>query len=66
MLWVAERRGFSIDLGGVLADVGAFEDGKTFGVGGHHAVLDPVMDHFDEVARAAGAAVEVALFGGAA
>ena len=50
----------------LLADVGAFEDAQAFGVGGHDAVLDAVVDHFDEVARAVGAAVEIALLGSAA
>ena len=63
---VAERSGFGIDLVHMLADVGAVEDAEAFGVGGHDAVLDAVVDHFDEVAGAVGAAVEITLLGGAA
>ena len=42
------------------------QDVQALGVGGHQAVLDAVVDHLDEVAGAAGAAVQVALLGGAA
>ena len=42
------------------------EDVEAFGVGGHEAVFDAVVDHLDEVAGAVGSAVEVAVFGGAA
>ena len=42
------------------------EDVEALGVGGHDAVLDAVVDHFDEVAGAVGAAVEIAVLGGAA
>ena len=37
-----------------------------FGVGGHDAVLDAVVDHLHEVPGAGGPAVEVAVLGGAA
>src|SRR5262245_41747638 len=36
------------------------QDIEPLGVGGHDAVLDAVMDHLDEVAPAAGPAVQVA------
>ena len=42
------------------------QDIQAFRVGGHHAVLDAVVDHLDEVARATRAAVQIAVFGGAA
>ena len=38
-----------------------FEDGEAFGVGLHHAVLDAVVDHLDEVAGAGWADVAPAL-----
>jgi hypothetical protein len=41
------------------ADVGMLEDVETFGVGGHQAVLDAVVDHFDEVSGAGRAAVQI-------
>ena len=48
---------------GRLADPGVLEDVEPLGVGGHQAVLDAVVDHLDEVPRAAGPAVQVALLG---
>ena len=39
----------------------AFDDGEAFGVGLHHAVLDAVVDHLDEVAGAGWADVSPAL-----
>ena len=41
------------------------EDVETFGVGGHDAVLDAVVNHFDEVSSAAAATVQIALLGAA-
>ena len=46
----------------LLAGVGVAQDVEAFRVGGHHAVLDAVVDHLDEVARAARTAVQIALF----
>src|SRR5262249_7023763 len=34
---------------------------KPFGVGGHHAVFDAVVHHFDEMPRAARSAMQIAL-----
>ena len=45
--------------------VGIVKDVQSFRQGGHHAVLDPVMDHLYEVASSTGTAVQVALLGGA-
>src|SRR5580700_4845055 len=42
------------------------EDVETLSIGGHDAVLHAVVHHLDEVAGAAGPAVKVALFSGAA
>src|SRR5262249_62285356 len=48
-----------------LADVRAVQHVHPLRQGRHHAVLDAVVDHLDEVARAVGAAVQPALLGGA-
>ena len=66
VLGVAQRRGFGIDGALLLAGVGVAKDVQPLRVGGHDAVLDAVVDHLDEVARAARTAVQVAVFGGAA
>ncbi len=66
VLGVAERRGFGVDGASLRADVGVAKDVQPFGVGGHDAVLDAVVDHLDEMPCAAWAAVQVAVFGGAA
>src|SRR5271155_2188411 len=67
VLGIAEGSSFGVALASdMLAGVGVLENVKTFGVGGHEAVLDAVMNHFDEVSRAAGATVEIAVFSGAA
>ena len=65
LLWVAERSGFGINRLSFCADIGIFKDIHAFGVGGHDAVFDAVVDHFNEVTSAVGSAVEVAEFGGA-
>ena len=65
VLGIAERRRFGIDLFRVLADVGVLQDGEALGIGGHDAVLDAVVHHLDEVTGAVGAAVQIAVFGGA-
>src|SRR4029077_19136845 len=65
MLRVAQRGGFGVDGVVLLADVGGPNDAESFGVGGHDAVLDAIVNHLDEVAAAIGAAVQVALFRGA-
>ena len=64
VLGVVERRRLGVGLALDLAGVGVLEDVQALGVGGHHPVLDPVVDHLHEVAGAVGAAVEVALLGG--
>src|SRR5262249_51191363 len=50
----------------LLADVGGLQDAQAFGVGGHDAVLDPVMNHLDEVTGAIGAAMQITLLRGTA
>src|SRR5260370_22851573 len=48
-----------------LARVGVLEVVQAFGVGGHQAVFDAVVNHLDEVASTGRAAVEIALLGSA-
>src|SRR5216117_1929196 len=47
----------------LLADIGGAYDAQPLGVGGHDPVLDPVVDHLDEVARPVRPAVEIPLLG---
>src|SRR5215218_2173510 len=61
VLRVVERRRLGVGLALGLAGVGVLEDVQPLGVGGHHPVLDPVVDHLHEVAGAVRAAVEVAV-----
>src|SRR5262249_53799987 len=61
MLWCAQRRGLGIYLALPLPHVSSFQNADTFSVSGHDAVLDAVMDHFDEVPGAVGSAMKVAL-----
>src|ERR1700691_334929 len=65
-LGVTQRRGLRVDLLLVLADVGALDDGQALGDRGHHAVLDAVVHHLDEVPGAVRPAVQVPLLGRAA
>ncbi len=51
---------------GLPPDIGGAQNAQTLGIGGHDAVLDPVMYHLDKVAGPVGPAVQVALFGSAA
>src|SRR5215510_7314630 len=64
MFRVAQRCRLGIDLMFLLADIGGLQDAQAFGVCGHDAVLDAVMDHLDKVTGAIGAAMQVTLFGG--
>ncbi len=62
---IAQRRRFGVDLFLVLADVGVLQNGQPLGIGRHDAVLDAVVDHLDEVPGPVGAAVQIAVLGGA-
>ena len=66
MFGIAQRRGLGIDGALLLSCIGMAQDIQAFRVRGHHAVLDAVVDHLDEVACATGPAVQIAVFGGAA
>ena len=66
MRGIAQRRRLGVDRVRLLADVGRLEDAQAFRVRGHDPVLDAVVDHLHEVARAARPAVQVAVLGGAA
>src|SRR5262245_19993895 len=50
----------------LLADDGVAQNVHSFGVCGHEAVLDPVVNHLDEVTGAARPAVQVTELSGAA
>ncbi len=61
---MCQRGGFSVVFAGVgSADAGFLKNGHAFGEGGHHSVLDAVVDHFHEMPGAVRPAVQVALFG---
>src|SRR5207245_8126272 len=59
VLGIAQRGCLGIDRVALPADVGGAQDAQPLGVGRHDPVLDPVVDHLDEVARAVRPAVEV-------
>src|ERR1700733_8368723 len=54
---IAQRRRLSINLGGMLANIGSLQYSESLSVSRHHPILDTVMDHLDEVATAIGPAV---------
>ncbi len=66
VLGVPQRGGLGIGGPLPLAGVGMMEDVQPLRVGGHDAVLDPVVDHLDEVAGAGRPAMQVTVLGGAA
>src|SRR5262249_10233891 len=59
---IAERCGLGVDGTLLLPDVGVAQNPQTLGIGRHDAILDAVVDHFDEVACAVRTAVKVTLF----
>ena len=65
VLRVAQRRRLGVDLPLAPPGVGMVDDRQPLGDRAHHSVLDAVVDHLHEVARAAGPAVQVAVLGGA-
>ena len=64
VLGIAQGSRLGVDLMRVLADIGRADDSQSFRISRHHAILDAVMHHFDEVAAAIGPAVQIALFSG--
>ena len=60
-LGVAQRRRLGVYLARLLAGIGVLDDGEALGDGGHHPVLDSVVDHLDEVPGAVRPAVQVAV-----
>ena len=48
----------------MLSGIGVLEDVETFGIGRHDSVLDPVVNHFDEVTGPVGTAMQPAVFRG--
>ena len=65
VLWIAQGSGFRVGLAMRFAGVGVLENVQALRVGRHQTVLDAVVNHLDEMAGAGGAAVKIALFGGA-
>ncbi len=65
MLGIAQWRGLGVDGSRLFSDVSLAQDSESLGVGRHQAVLDPVVDHLDEMPGAVGTAVQVALLGSA-
>src|SRR5215468_2353904 len=61
---VAQWRRLSVDLMLLFAHVGGTQHTEPLGVGGHDAVLDAIVYHFDEVAGALWSAIEITLLGG--
>ena len=66
VLGVPQRRRLGIDGARSPSNVGGAQHAQPFGVGGHDAVLDPVVHHLDEMAGAVRSAVQIPPFGGAA
>ena len=61
VLGILDRRGLRVGGDRLAADVGVLEDAESFADGRHHAVLDAVVDHLHEVARAVWTTAQVAL-----
>src|SRR5271156_1044102 len=62
---MAQRRGLGIHRMSLLADIGVAQDVHPFGIGGHDSVFHSVVNHLHEMAGAVGAAMQVAILGGA-
>src|SRR4029079_13889423 len=65
MFRVAQRRRLGVGFLVLLAHVGGAQHAQSLRIGCHKAVLDAVMNHFDEVAGAVWTAVQITLLGGA-
>src|SRR6266446_2469505 len=65
VLGVAQWGRLSIDLVLLFADVGGTQHAQPFGVRGHNAILDAVVNHFDKVAGAVWPAMQIPLLSGA-
>src|SRR5262245_46639829 len=64
VLRIAQRRRLGVDRVLALADIGRAQNAEPLGIGGHDSVLDPVVDHLDEVAGTVRPAVQIAALGG--
>lgn len=64
-LGTAQRRCFGIGFARVFAGVGMAQNVQAFGIRGHHAVFDTVVNHLHKVPRALRAAMQEALIRGA-
>src|SRR5579884_1128226 len=65
MLGLTQRSRLGVHFSVLTTGVGVLKDIEALGISRHDAVLDSVVDHLDEMASAAGPAMQVALLGGA-
>src|ERR1700722_1629825 len=63
MVGIAQRRRLGVYCVSLLAGVRSPEDVQSLRIGGHDAVCDAVVDHFDKMAGAVRTAMEIAEFG---
>ena len=66
MVRIAKRRRLGVARVHVLADIRVAKHTQPFGIGGHDAVFDAIVDHLDEMPCAIGTAVQVTEFSRAA
>src|SRR5438105_2342994 len=60
VLRIFERAGFGVRCPIAFAGIGRFEDVDALGIGGHHAVLDAIVHHLDEMTGTARSAMQIA------
>src|SRR6516165_4022856 len=66
MFGIAQWCRLGVGCMGLLPDIRGAQHTKSFGIGGHDAVLDAVVHHLDEMPGPVRPAMQVTLFGGAA
>src|SRR5262245_42040333 len=59
MFRIPQGSGFGIDCMLLLACIGISQDPQSLSIGRHHSVLDPVVDHLDEMTGAVRTAMQV-------
>src|SRR5450756_2627533 len=64
ILRVPQRRRFGIRIAQALTGVGVAQDVQPFGISRHEAILNAVVDHLYEVARAGRAAMQISVLDG--
>jgi hypothetical protein len=65
MFGIAQRSRLGVSFALLFPSAGGLQNTETFGVSGHDAVFDTVVNHFDQVPSAIGTAMKITLFGGA-